>query len=168
MSHAIDFPCRVESFAGLSAELLRLGIAVRFKARGNSMRPLVRDGDILLVKPLADTRLRVGDIVLCSHTPERVVVHRVVRRKTGNDGDTYLVQSDRSFITTGWVTRATIHGRVVALERGGKIHNLQRPLARLAGILAAWRTRWQLKRNRVFGSTITSLRRIPVISLSLS
>ena len=48
---AIDsIDCATAAFAELSADLLKAGVGVRFRARGNSMAPLLRDGDALLVR----------------------------------------------------------------------------------------------------------------------
>ena len=168
MSHAIDFPCRVESFAGLSAELLRLGIAVRFKARGNSMRPQVCDGDILLVTPLWSSPLRIGEVVLCSHTTGRVVVHRVVRRQTSVGEESFLVQADRSTSPDGWITAESVHGRVISLERNGKRFDLRKPLPRLVGVLAALRARMHLRYTPLISSTIKVLKRVQIFSIFFS
>ena len=168
MNEVIDLPCQVESFAGLSAELLRLGKAVRFKARGSSIRPLVRDGDILLVNPLESSPPRIGEIVLCSHARDRVVVHRVVRLRAREGEMSCLVQGDQSFAPDGWIHRALIYGRVVAIERGDKRMDLRRPLARLAGRLAALRTLLRLGKKPLMSSTIRVLKKIPVFSVLFS
>ena len=51
-------------FDALSRELLRTGNAIRFQARGASMSPAIRDGEIVYVKAVPAADLRVGDIVL--------------------------------------------------------------------------------------------------------
>ena len=51
-------------FEVLSRELLRSGNGIRFQARGASMSPAIRDGEIVHVKSAALAELRAGDIVL--------------------------------------------------------------------------------------------------------
>ena len=51
-------------FDALSRELLKEGNAIRFQARGASMSPAIRDGEIVYVKPALLADLRMGDIVL--------------------------------------------------------------------------------------------------------
>jgi uncharacterized repeat protein (TIGR01451 family) len=51
-------------FDAFSRELLREGNAIRFQARGASMSPAIRDGEIVHVKAVRLADLRVGDIVL--------------------------------------------------------------------------------------------------------
>jgi len=47
------------------AERVAAGEVVRFRPRGNSMRPIVTSGALVVVEPLADpAELEVGDVVL--------------------------------------------------------------------------------------------------------
>jgi len=57
--------------------LLEQGLSVRFQARGASMSPAIRDGEIVEVTPVIVTKLRKDDIVLAkSHCGFRL--HRIV------------------------------------------------------------------------------------------
>jgi uncharacterized repeat protein (TIGR01451 family) len=51
-------------FEAFSRELLREGNGIRFQARGASMSPAIRDGEIVHVKSAVPSELRKGDIVL--------------------------------------------------------------------------------------------------------
>src|ERR1700689_5630871 len=53
-----------ERFKALSRELLNRGADVRFEARGSSMFPCIRNGQIVHVTPVIVGKLRKGDIVL--------------------------------------------------------------------------------------------------------
>ena len=53
-----------QMFEALARELLQQGNEIRFQARGASMSPAIRDGEIVLVKPAPLAELRPGDIVL--------------------------------------------------------------------------------------------------------
>jgi hypothetical protein len=66
-----------ERFEALSRELLNKGLTVRFEARGASMSPCIRDGEIVHVTAVIVSKLRKGDIVLTKgHSGFRV--HRLV------------------------------------------------------------------------------------------
>ncbi len=66
-----------ERFEALSRELLKSGMGVRFEARGASMSPAIRDGEIVHVTPVIVSKLRKDDIVLTKgHSGFRV--HRLV------------------------------------------------------------------------------------------
>ncbi len=118
-----------------------MGKSVRFQARGVSMKPLVRDGDVLVVEPLGQDQPRVGEVVLCSTASEHVVVHRVIRRQIKSDRHTTQVQGDQISQPDGWMSDAQILGRVTSLERDGRVIELDRPLMRALGRYAALRSR---------------------------
>jgi hypothetical protein len=150
LSDLTNLPCTSAAFAGLGAEVLSLGKALRFRARGSSMQPLVRDGDCLLVCPVDGCSIRVGDVVFCSSEPGRVVVHRVVRRQSGPDGWRFLVQGDQVRQPDGWILSPQLYGRVTALERAGLDIDLHRPGLRFLGWFAALRSRLRCACSRIF------------------
>jgi hypothetical protein len=53
------------------------GVRVVIRARGRSMRPMIRDGEAVRVRDLGARGARPGDVVL-ARTPEGAVLHRVV------------------------------------------------------------------------------------------
>ena len=161
-----EIGCDSAAFARLCADLLRAGVAVRFRARGMSMSPLVRDGDLLLVRPVAadDPRadkVRVGDVVLCVMPTERVLAHRVVARLKGPDGVRYRVQGDQVASPDGAIPATQIYGRVTAIERAGEVIVLDRPVVRWLGLLAVLRSRARFGRGWGLGRANWLARRLP-------
>ena len=138
--------CTTPAFATLSADLLHAGIALRFTAQGSSMLPLLRSGDILVVKPVDDSRLKIGDVVLCAVSTDRVVAHRIIRRRTEENGLAFLVQGDRVGKPDGWIPQAQVLGRVDYLERSGRQINLQSGPGRLLGMMQSIKLRCHLSR----------------------
>jgi hypothetical protein len=133
------------------------------------MSPLVRDGDVLLVRPAGASLLRLGDVVLCSRGPGQVVVHRVVGRRREPDGPYFRVQGDQVARPDGWIPAAEVYGRVVAIERGvGVRMDLDRPLVRWLGRLAVLRSRWQIGRGRGARPARWLVRRLPGLSRYLA
>ncbi len=63
--------------AELVEEALKSGRRVRFRATGESMRPSIRDGDLITVAPARPEELTIGDIVL-SRVGEKLTAHRLV------------------------------------------------------------------------------------------
>jgi radical SAM protein with 4Fe4S-binding SPASM domain len=61
----------------LITQLLREGHQVRFRAPGESMRPAVLDGDVLIVEPIDADAVKVGDIILYL-VEKRLIAHRVI------------------------------------------------------------------------------------------
>jgi uncharacterized repeat protein (TIGR01451 family) len=64
-------------FAELAQELLAGGSGIRFQARGASMSPAIRDGEIVYVKPAVAGDLCRGDLVLIK-VEGRLCLHRLV------------------------------------------------------------------------------------------
>ena len=116
--------------AAAGAELVRLGLLrtgrVRFRARGLSMRPFLRDGDVVSVVRADPDHLGVGDVVCYESEPGRVALHRVVDR----DADHLVAKGD----ALAWVERVPperVLGRLAAVERR---RGLERLATRLAGL----------------------------------
>lgn len=103
------------------AELLRAvldkGMPFRFRAKGFSMSPFVKDGDVITVSPLSGASPRLGDVVPCIG-PEtgKLFVHRVV----GKRGDFCIIRGDNTPEADGLVSKANVLGRVTRVERDGK------------------------------------------------
>ncbi len=79
------------SFELLSRELLNTGFSVRFEARGASMSPCIRDGQIVHVTPVIVSKLRKGDIVLTKGR-SGFRVHRLV--VTDHSKDLFITRGD--------------------------------------------------------------------------
>jgi signal peptidase I len=106
-----------EALEELLRAVLDRGLPFRFQAKGFSMLPFVKHGDVITVVPPSTTSPRLGDVVAFVHPEmERIAVHRVVGRK----GDVYLIRGDNNQEVDGMVSEANILGRVVRVERGGR------------------------------------------------
>ena len=121
-----------EDFASIAQEVLGRGRALRFRAKGGSMSPFIRNGDVVEVVPL-EGKINLGDIVLYRSSHGNTVIHRVIQR------------SKRSIITKGdsvpssdqpMLSRQVL-GRVVAIEKNGWRIRLDTPMGRLLNILLA-------------------------------
>ncbi len=93
------------------------GSLFTLQAKGFSMSPLIRDGDVVTISPLHGTSPRVGDVVAFIH-PEikRVFIHRVVRKI----GDSYMMKGDNSPDGDGPVLKAKMLGLVTRVDRDKK------------------------------------------------
>ncbi|MGA8621065.1 MAG: S24 family peptidase, partial [Candidatus Sulfotelmatobacter sp.] len=105
-------------FEALSRELLNSGKSVRFEARGASMAPSIRDGEIVHVTPVIVSKLRKGDIVLTKGDRE-FLLHRVV--VTQHDENFFITRGDCGKQNDPPVSGDQVLGIVVAKEiRFGK------------------------------------------------
>jgi len=106
-----------ESIKALLKEVLQRGKKFRFQAKGFSMQPFIRNGDVITLAPLVDRTIQIGDVGACEEPVSgKLIVHRVVGKK----GAQYLIKGDNAFKIDGLVDRKAIFGRVVKIERRGK------------------------------------------------
>ena len=130
--------------------VLAQGAAFRFRARGFSMHPFIRDGDIVTVSPYHGEVPHPGEMVACCHpVTGRLVVHRLVKKMVSG----FLLRGDNCPAADGSLFAAGILGRVTRVERNGRVlrlglgpegrllafssrhHLLQPPLQRMASWL---------------------------------
>lgn len=113
-AHALS---RAVVLALMSAVLDR-GLPFRFRARGSSMQPFIRDGDILTIAPVETGDVRVGDIIAFRQevNAPRVLIHRIVARQNSR----WLLRGDNALVADGEVDASDILGRVVRIERGSR------------------------------------------------
>ena len=102
-------------------ELLRAvldkGVPCRFRAKGSSMAPFIRDDDLITVSPSFDSRIRPGDVGAFVR-PNRgtLAVHRIVGKKDGY----FLAKGDNKHNENEVIPNANLLGRVSGVERNGK------------------------------------------------
>jgi len=140
-----------EALAGLMRAVLEKGKPFRFEALGASMHPVIRDGDVVTVRPLGGTRPGPGDVVAFIHPLTKgVLVHRIVRADEG----VYVLKGDNALAEDGAVAPADVLGRVAGIERDGRAirsgRALRSPvLARLSR--SSWFTRLVRRLRRTLG-----------------
>jgi len=119
----------MRSVDDLAAQLLRRGKRLRIKARGGSMVPFLRDGDVALVTPTAGSEVGVGDVVCYEMPPGRLYLHRVIAR----DRDRVVAKGD-ALGSRELVQFTQLLGKAIGLERQGTVRRLDTRVAR-------WRNR---------------------------
>ena len=103
------------------AELLKAVVAkralFRFKARGTSMAPFIRDGDIVTIAPLNGATPRCGDVIAFVRRDAGTLrVHRVI----GRQGAHLLIRGDNVPCDDEPVDASQVLGRVQRVERKGR------------------------------------------------
>ncbi len=100
-------------FEALSRELLSKGLSVRFEARGGSMSPCIRDGEIVHVTGVIVSKLRKGDIVLTKGR-SGFRVHRLV--SIDHDKNLFITRGDCGMQNDPPVSAEQILGIVFAKD----------------------------------------------------
>ena len=124
-----------EELLGIASEILRNSGVFRFKARGWSMRPFLRQDDILTITPVDPASLKPGDICLFRNGHNHIVAHRFVRRKTQNDDIFLHFRSDSMIKNEDFILENQLLGMVVEAQRGKKVIRLTSRLYKVLGLL---------------------------------
>lgn len=125
-----------QELSALAAEVLGQGALLAFTARGGSMRPWIREGDLLTAAPLGAGGLRLGEVALYRAEGGALLAHRVIGQGDGH----WLARGDAAWGPVERVRPEQVLGRVVMRERRGHKRRLDTPWARLAARL--WHALW--------------------------
>lgn len=138
------------NFENTVADLLARGVAVRFRASGDSMHPTIRCGEHLHVVPVEAADVAVGDVVLARHQ-RGLTAHRVVRiagRRITTRGDN-CSHDDPAF------TLEDLVGRVDAAERDGSTRTVHsRKFRQARGWVRRALTHFSRRRQRLAAAAL--------------
>ncbi len=102
---------------GILSDVLKRGSSVRFRAKGYSMSPIIKNSDVITVSPCPPAKLRAGDIAAFTrNSSDRLVVHRIV----GIRGELFLMKGDNAADFDGFIPGSQILGQVTRIERDGR------------------------------------------------
>lgn len=99
------------SKASFIASLLQQGETIeRYKEAGNSMLPLIKSNQPVMLEPVTlDTLLDVGDIVFCK-VKGNYYTHKISKIR----GNEFQISNNRGFVN-GWIKRDKIFGKVIKI-----------------------------------------------------
>jgi hypothetical protein len=115
---AQELPLSGQALLDLMRAVLDRDVPFRFCARGWSMTPFIRDGDVITVAPLQQFLPGVGQVVAFVRPDTgSLVVHRVVARRAA----AVLIQGDNGLeYEDGHIPQENLLGRVTRIERNGR------------------------------------------------
>ena len=126
LEHSVIMPIIMKDGLSLSGEamielmraVLAQGLPFRFAARGFSMAPFIRDGDVISVSPLSSRPPGMGDVAaFLDQETKSLCVHRVLSGRKGailTQGDNMPGKPD------GLISTGDILGLVTRVERNGR------------------------------------------------
>lgn len=104
-----------ETLIGLIRGCVENKRSFRFRVRGSSMMPFIKDEDIVTISPLPNLSVRLGDpIAFLRPCSGKLIIHRVVKRAKNS----YLIKADGISGADGFIPRDRILGAVTKVERG--------------------------------------------------
>jgi signal peptidase I len=101
----------------LVMEVVSKGVECRLQAKGYSMSPIIKDGDMITISPVSGSLPRFGDVIAFIHPKtEKLLIHRVVWKS----GDAWLVKGENALEPDGLIKKENVLGLVTKVERKGK------------------------------------------------
>ena len=116
--------CSAPEFLEISKDILGRGAVLRFQARGWSMFPAVRDGDMLTVQLATPDEIKPQDIIFYRTKDSRVIAHRVVKKIRTEEKNILLTRGDFSRDKVEKVFFEDVMGKVSNIERNGRAFNI--------------------------------------------
>lgn len=128
-----------EQFDGISQAVLEAGGRLRFEAHGFSMHPLLKNNDVITVRPANDAELAPGAIVLCRSAHNGLIVHRIAENdyRDSPDDSLLLIRGDASPEGAQLVSKDDVLGIISHVERGSQTFWVDRGPWRLLGRIVA-------------------------------
>lgn len=122
MDSLFDLEVQLKDIMPVIQEYLTVGQTVRFKPRGVSMLPMLRQGvDSVVLSPLPD-QLRKYDLPLYQRDDGKYILHRIVAV-----GETYTCIGDNQFDLESGVRHDQMIALVTGFYRGDKFHAVTEP-----------------------------------------
>jgi len=109
-----------DDFLELNREILEKGNILRFRIKGRSMQPFIRDQEVVLIESCQPSELKIGDIIFYRVAPSKIVIHRFIRKIRNHSEMSFLTKGDANFHFDPPVNPADILGKILAIERNGK------------------------------------------------
>jgi hypothetical protein len=95
---------------------------LRLHVMSDSMWPLLRAGDAVIVQPIEPAAIRVGDVLVAQRGTE-LITHRLI----AIEGERWLMRGDNALWVDAPAGPAECVGRVEAIERGADQIDLTQP-----------------------------------------
>jgi len=112
------------------SELLKEGRTTLFKMKGNSMFPILKDGDVGMVQKCEPEKLRVGDVVVFK-SRYNYVAHRLIRIQQNGPLTFYTARGDKNKFNDPPFTAEALAGQILQFTRGKKVFTTEDRKVRL-------------------------------------
>lgn len=102
----------------LYEDILNIGLNIRIQVTGNSMKPFIKDGDILYIKKVNLQDLSIGDLIFFKDLYGQLIIHRIVKKFKDSSGKVKLQTKGDSLISYDDVIDSySVMGKVYMVER---------------------------------------------------
>jgi signal peptidase I len=109
--------------------LLKEGRSTLFKMNGNSMYPVLKDGDVGMVQQCDPEKLRIGDIVVFK-SRDKYVAHRLIKIQKKGSLNFFTARGDKNLFNDPSFTAEALAGQIIQFNRGQKTFTTNDPKVR--------------------------------------
>lgn len=122
----------------LIKEIMDKGACLRFRTTvGASMHPFIRDGDILWVKPVNASEIKIGDVIFYRNSNGGITVHRLIKKISKNGKLSFLTKGDSVSGVDEIIYPEQVQGKVIIIEHNKWRIRIDRGPGRIVGFLWA-------------------------------
>ncbi len=125
---------REKDFLELNGEILGGGNCLRFRIKGKSMEPFLRDKEVVIIQPIKQFEINPGDILFYRILPSTIVIHRLIKIVPENGKMVFVTKGDANFYFDPHVYSEDILGKIIAIERDGQNIRLNTFMSKLKAI----------------------------------
>lgn len=99
-----------------------------FKAKGTSMRPFFKTGDMFIVKKVYAKNIKIGDIIAYNTIQHKdTICHRLIKKACCGNNYVLYARGDMSVQSAEKVAEADLIGKAIAVIRNGRVANFTTP-----------------------------------------
>jgi signal peptidase I len=149
--------CSSIEFIELSNDILTKGSYLRFQAKGNSMFPAIKNGDILNIEPIKDKDLQWADVLFYRAAGRRMVAHRLIKKYFQDKKLILITRGDYTVVNDAKVSLDDVLGRVKAIERSGRTIGLNSGIGRINNLFFAGISPLVIKLREVAGKLLRAI-----------
>jgi signal peptidase I len=117
--------------------MLSKGYSLRFRAKGRSMHPFIRDGEVISVKPIKGSNIMIGDIIFYRALWGGIFAHRVIKKHRENNNMILITKGDANLNFDPPVHEDNIIGKVTAIEKNNVTIKLDSKILQLTNYIIA-------------------------------
>lgn len=126
-----------DDFLELTNDILGRGNSLRFRVHGGSMHPFIKDGDVIEVKPVTISKIRLGDAIFYPTSWGMLRVHRAIKKHKKNGRVILMTKGDVGLNFDPPLQGDNIMGKVIAIEKSNVTINLNCKSWRIANYMIA-------------------------------
>ncbi|MBN1552512.1 signal peptidase I [bacterium] len=100
------------------SSLLQDNLVVKTRVFGESMAPMIKNGDVITIERIDPQSVRPGDILACVNSAEILVVHRLIQINSNDNGhNIFILKGDTQTCCDAPILSSQILGRVTTISK---------------------------------------------------